>query len=82
MKFVCAHYNGITIMLDKFETDKEAEEFMKHDFVLHFADELEDADEDEIICKENMFIDNELDDLPFSEPININDVEWVDDLPF
>ena len=53
---VCAHYCGTTILLDSFETDTEANEFMQHDYILHYADEIENGEEDEIIKADEMFI--------------------------
>ena len=61
---VCANYCGTTILLKSCETEDQAKEFMKHDYVLHYADEIEDGEEDEIIHIDEMFIENE---VPFYE---------------
>ena len=79
---VCAHYCGTTILIDSFKTEEEAKEFMKHDYILYYADELENAEEDEIIYSNEMFIEDE---LPFFETqtpqIKFEDVN-LDELPF
>lgn len=81
---VCAHYCGTTILLEEFETLEEAEEFMTHNYILHYEDEMENADDDELIYADEMFIDNDTeedDELPFTEPLGF----WADpndDLPF
>lgn len=79
---VCANYCGATILLESFETEEQAKEFMKHDYVLFFADEIENAEEDEIIHPYEMFIEEE---LPFFETkyseMKFNNVE-LDELPF
>lgn len=77
---VCAHYNGTIILLAEFETEEDAKEFMQHDYILYHADELEDAEDDELIYKDQMFIDNGK-EIPFSEPFEINELLW-DELPF
>ena len=80
MTNVCAHYCGTTILLESFETEEAAKEFMKHDYVLYYADELENAEADEIIYSYEMFIEDE---LPFFETpkIEIKDID-LDELPF
>ena len=77
---VCAHYCGTTILINSFETEEEAKEFIKHDYVLYYADELENAEEDEIIHSDEMFLEDE---LPFfnTPAANINDLS-LDELPF
>ena len=79
---VCAHYCGTTILLESFETKTEAEEFMQHDYVLHYADEIENGEEDEIIYSDEMFISD--DEIPFSEEYQnfTFDDEDLDNLPF
>lgn len=57
---VCANHDNKLIMIDEFWTIEEAQSFMKNKYVLHYADEFEDADEDEIIYPEEMFIENEI----------------------
>lgn len=79
---VCAHYCGTTILLESFETEEEAKEFMKHEYILYYADELEDQDEDDIIMPAEMFIEDE---LPFFETqehsIEFKNIN-LDELPF
>ena len=80
---VCAHYNGTTILLGSFETEKKANEFMKNKYVLHYADEYEYPLEDEIIYPDEMFIEDE---VPFMEPatdfmLNYDNL-ILDELPF
>ena len=75
---VCAHYCGTTILLDSFENKEDAEEFMKHDYVLHYADEIENAEEDELIYSDEMFISDE--NIPFAEPISNEEIIYADDL--
>ena len=75
---VCAHYNGTSILIDEFETEEKAKEFMKNDYILVYSDELENQYEDEIIYSDEMYID-ESDDVPFSEPLTLE--EYVD-MPF
>ena len=87
---VCAYYCGTTIMLEEFDTTEEAEEFMTHDYILHYEDEMENADGDEIIYADEMFIlvdatdeEDEYDGegIPFAEaPFEAVD-DW-DELPF
>ena len=74
---VCAHYNGTSILIDEFETKEEAEEFMKNDYILVYADET-DGQEDELIYADEMYIDDS-EDIPFSEPIILEEYE---DMPF
>ena len=62
-------------MLEEFETEDEAKEFMQNDFILHYADELEDAFEDELIYADEMFIDGE--DIPFCEPPTIKELDYL-----
>jgi hypothetical protein len=52
-------------LLESFETQEAADKFMKNKYVLFYADELENAEEDVIINPEDMFIEEE---LPFFEP--------------
>jgi len=82
---VCAYYQGTIILLEEFETEEQATEFMSHNYILHYADEYENADEDELIYTDEMFIDT--DDIPFSEllkpweRLGIAEEDW-DELPF
>lgn len=75
---VCARYSGTVILLAECETEEEAKAFMKNDYVLFYADELEGIDDDEIIYSNEMFIEDE---LPFYEPVKIN-YGGADELPF
>ena len=75
---VCAKYCGSTIILAECETESEAEQFMKNDYVLFYADEIENGTEDEIIHPDEMFIDDE---IPFCEPVTL-DFVYSNDLPF
>ena len=52
---VCARYCGTTILLGEME-EEQAEEFMKHPYILYNADETEDGEED-CIYPDEMFID-------------------------
>lgn len=79
---VCTKYGDTIILLESFETKEEAEEFMKYDYVLNYADELENAEEDEIVHSDEMFLEDE---IPFFEKQNIE--QWtkkldLDELPF
>ena len=76
---VCARYCGTTILLDEFENEDEAKEFMKHDYVLNYYDEFENVVDDEIIHANEMFIDDS-EDVPFSEPML--EIDYSDELPF
>ena len=82
---VCENYCGSTILLAEFEKEEEANEFMKHNYILFYADELDNAEEDEIIYPNEMFIDTE--EIPFCEPINpwemynLTEEQWGE-LPF
>ena len=80
---VCAHYCGTVILLDKFDSEEEANDFMKNDYVLAYADELENEYEDEVIHPYEMFID-ESEDIPFCEPMNCDFINSIDsdELPF
>jgi len=75
---VCAHYCGTTILLESFKTKKEAKEFMKNDYILHYADEIEDGEEDDLIYSDEMFIEDE---IPFFETAETK-FEDLDELPF
>ena len=77
MVTVCAHYEGTVIELKRCETEEEANEFMKHDYILHYADEMENGEE-ELIYADEMFIEDE---VPFCEPIR-NYMMEDDELPF
>ena len=79
---VCANYCGSIILLESFETKDEAEEFMTHDYILFYADEIENGEKDEIIYTNEMFIEDE---LPFFEkPVEtkLNNELELDELPF
>lgn len=78
---VCANYMGTVILLDSFNTKDKADEFMSHDYILHYANEIEDAEEDEVIHPDEMFIE---DDVPFfNMPLNNIKAEFdLDELPF
>ena len=76
---ICARYCGTTILLAEFNDRKQAEEFMKHDFVMNYYDEFDNIEDDEIIHANEMFIDEEDEEIPFSDPVVY---EWDDDLPF
>ena len=58
MIHVCFMESGKQYLLVEFETLTEAEEFIKHDAVLYYADEINE-DEDVVIAKERMFIEKE-----------------------
>lgn len=79
---VCTKYCGTTILLAECNTEEEAEEFMKHDYVLYYSDEIED-DEDVVISHDEMFI---CEDIHFYEPMTKEQFdkyfEDYDDLPF
>ena len=80
---VFAHYNGTTILIDTFKLREDAEEFIKHDYILHYADEIENGEEDDIIYSDEMFISD--DEIPFTETVPLKviyDYENLDDLPF
>lgn len=58
MKYdVCAKYCGTVISLACFPTRKEAETFAQYPFVLYNADEMLDAEEDEVIYPEEMWVE-------------------------
>lgn len=70
MKYdVCAKYCGSVISLAHFRTRKEAETFAQYPFVLYNADEMLDAEEDEVIYPGEMWI----------EASDENQVEVADD---
>ena len=73
---VCAHYCGTIIMIGEFETREQANEFMKHSYLMHYVDELVNATEDELIYPDEMFIEE--DEIPFCEV----EPALSDDLPF
>ena len=79
---VCANYCGATILLESFETKDEAEEFMTHDYVLFYADEIENGEEDEIIYTDEMFIEDELPFFESYEQTKLNNKLELDELPF
>lgn len=86
MYTVCANYCNSTVILDTFKTEEEAENFMKHDYILIHSDEFADEQEDDIIHPDEMFISND-DEIPFYEPLvyceKYNEVFIdSDDLPF
>lgn len=58
MIHVCFIESGKQYLLAEFETLTEAEEFIKHDAILYYADEINE-DEDVVIAKERMFIAKE-----------------------
>lgn len=72
---VCCNYCGSIILLESFDNQDDADSFMKNQYVLFYADEIEDAEEDVIISPDEMFIEDE---IPFFEKPNIN----LDELPF
>ena len=79
---VCANYMGTVILLKSFNTKDKANEFMQHDYVLHYADEIEDAEEDDVIFADEMFLE---DDIPFFDvPLNNQNLAEfeLDELPF
>ena len=57
---VCAKYCGSVIELDEFKTQDEAVAFTKNPFVLFYADEMENGEEDEIIYPKEMWIEEYL----------------------
>ena len=75
---VCANHHGEVILLETFTEEEQAKEFMKYDYVLHYADEFENAEEDDIIHSYEMFIEDE---IPFFEKVNNIDIT-PDELPF
>ena len=75
---VCARYEGTSIFLEEFETIEEAKEFMAHDYIIAYADELENEDGNEVVHPYEMYIDDE-EEIPFNEPVFY---DWDDDLPF
>ena len=75
---VCTEYCGAVILLAEFETNEEAEEFMKHKYVLFEADETEDRTA-EVINPEEMLIEEE---IPFAEPVKPNEYPDLYELPF
>ena len=62
---VCGYFHDTILLIGEFETKEEAEEFMQHDYLVYYADETANA-EDEWICTCDMFIDS--DDIPFNDP--------------
>ena len=79
---VCAHYCGTTILLESFETKKEAEEFMKNNYILHYADEIEDGEEDELIYADEMFLETQLPFFESAVKYNNTNILDPDELPF
>lgn len=84
MLTVCADYCGSPVMLRQFNDFESATEFMKHDYVIFHADEIENAEEDEIISKNEMYI---TDELPFEDMPSEKEEIWIkyqgsDELPF
>lgn len=75
---VCTNCCGTIILLESFETESEAKNFMKNDYVLYEADEMEDGQE-YLIHSDEMFLENE---IPFFEKVNIDDWQEDDELPF
>lgn len=75
---VCTNYYGAIILLESFNTQEDAKSFMQHDYVLHYKDELEDAEEDEVISSDMMFVEDE---IPFYEQPYIGMID-SDELPF
>ena len=73
---VCAIHNGGFYELAEFDRQEDAEDFMKCDFVLNYADEFDESAEDDVIHSDEMFIDEE---IPFCEPCEEAD---DDKLPF
>ena len=67
---VCGYYYDTTLLIGEFETVEEAEEFMTHDYLVYYADETANGEEEWILTCD-MFIDP--DSLPYKEE---------DDLPF
>lgn len=82
---VCAHYEGTTIWLEKFDTEFEANNFIGENkiFVLADPDETLEGEED-YVSSEDMFVLNEDDekDIPFAEQMNEIEIDYWDDLPF
>ena len=80
---ICARYCGTTILLAEVDTQEEADAFMSNDYILHYADEYEDAYEDEVIRKDEMFID-EQEEIPFCDnTVYSMDNSYIDiDMPF
>ena len=79
---VCARYCGTTILLESFEKKKDAEEFMKKDYILHYADEIEDGEEDELIYADEMFLENQLPFFESAVKCNNTNILDLDELPF
>ena len=83
MKYaVCTNYYGAVVDLDYFNTKDEAEDFMKRPCIMFYADEIEDAEEDEVIYPYEMWIEEDpkdKDDVPFCD-VSFDDLP--DDMPF
>ena len=79
---VCALVDDKLICLDTFEDEEKAEEFMKNDYVLNYADEFETG-EDEIVHSEEMFKVLDDDIIPFAEDLPVSFKEIAEaELPF
>lgn len=66
---IIGYYYDREYLIAEFNTLEEAEEFVKHPYVLYEADESEE-NEEQVIMPEEMFIEKdwqpeEIDDLPF-----------------
>ena len=80
---VCAMIDDKICLLEEFECKPEAEEFMLHDYVLFYKDEMEEATEDEVIHPEEMFILDDQDLLPFTDITPPSEVgAFAEELPF
>lgn len=63
---VCAYLNKELLCLSSFEKEEDADDFMKNDYVLCFADEVEE-NEDVVISSDDMFTVVDDETIPFSE---------------
>ena len=82
MTKVCAHYCGTTILLASFNTEEEADQFMKNGFML-LEDDEQEYEDGYWIYPDEMFKEEE---IPFFEQdagkgLNFTCID-TDELPF
>ena len=82
---VCTKYCGEPILLEEFEEEEDALNFMSRPYTLYYKDEIENGTEDEVIYPKDMYMEKRLNKLLVETctPEELN-VTWVetDELPF
>ena len=79
---VCTYCGNYPIEIASFDTKAEAEIYMSQPAVMAYADEFCCGEEDYIVYPEEMWIEEEQDEIPFFDPADkIWPQEILDELP-